>query len=67
MVKTNLTIIILTAAVLVNNSPKTHTAYKPKHETTMADLIWYTAKYCTFILIILMDDAIVFTYMRPFA
>ena len=66
MVITNLTIIILTAVILVINSPKTHTSLNMNLHT-MAYLIWYIAKYCIFNLMILMDDAIIFTYIWPFA
>ena len=62
MVITNLTIIILTAVILVINSPKTHTSLN-MNLRTMTYLIWYIAKYCTFNLMILMDDAIIFTYI----
>ena len=49
-------IAILTAAVLANNISRT---YKFKHETTVADLNQFTARKCTYLLIILMDDAVI--------
>ena len=54
-------IAILVAAVLQITTQE-HT-YKSQRETILADLNWYTAKTC--LVIILMDDAIKYTYIWP--
>ena len=58
-------IIILVAAVLASHSPRTY-IYKSQHEIIMADLNRYTAK-TLYLLITLMDDVIMYTYIWTLA
>ena len=54
------------AAVLANNGPRAYVCIcKSKHKITMANLNQYMAKTLP-LLVILMDDAIMFTCIWPF-